>query len=186
MGNVKDIHENLVARCRKGDRKAQYALYQKYVNATYNIAIRFMKNKMDADDAVQESFIKAFLKIGKFKGDSTFGYWLKRITVNHCISELRKRKIQFHDLDESISESTVQNYDEAIPETIEPAKVHEEIKNLPDSARTILNLFALEGYRHKEIAAMLKISESTSRTQYMRAKQLLAKNINNLTDENRS
>jgi RNA polymerase sigma-70 factor (ECF subfamily) len=180
MGEEKDMHEELVARCRKGDVKAQYALFKKYAKATFNIAMRFMNNKMDADDAVQESFLKAFMRIDDFKGDSSFGYWLKRITINHCISELRKRKIHFQDVDDRIAGEAI---DHEIEESISPELVHEGIKKLPASARAILNLYALEGYKHKEIARMLKISESTSRTQYMRAKTLLASQIKSMIHE---
>lgn len=178
MTEVKDIHTQLVKRCKKGDAKAQYTLYKSYVDAMYNTALRLMKNQMDAEDMVQESFIQAFAKIGSFRGDSTFGAWLKRIVVNKCLSELRKNKIYFEEI-EHVAES---ESEEEIDETVEPEWVNNAIKALPDGARTIFTLYATEGYKHKEIAKMLNISESTSKTQYIRAKQLLPGLIREFAD----
>lgn len=168
MAEVKDIHSQLVKRCKKGDAKAQYLLYQQYCDAMYNTAMRFMKNSMDAEDILQESFIQAFTKIKTFRETSTFGAWLKRIVINKCIGELRKKKIYFED-----SDLLTNIEEEEIDETVEPAWVNNAIKDLPDGARTIFTLFALEGYKHKEIAQLLNVSESTSKSQYIRAKQML-------------
>ena len=178
MTEVKDIHIQLVKRCKKGDAKAQYTLYKSYVDAMYNTAMRLMKNQMDAEDIIQESFIQAFSKISSFRGESSFGAWLKRIVVNNCLSELRKNKIYFEDT-ENIPETGT---DHEIEETVDPEWVNNAIKALPDGARTIFTLHAMEGFKHKEIAKMLKISESTSKTQYLRAKLLLPGLIKEFAD----
>ena len=140
----------------------------------FNVAIRFFSNKMDAEDVVQESFIKVFQKIDEFNGHSSFGFWIKRIVINGCISEIRKKKVFFEEIDEDVIEGLT---DEKIDSFIEPEKVHNAIKTLPEGARTIINLYALEGFKHKEIAEMLGISSSTSKTQFMRAKKLLLEKL---------
>jgi RNA polymerase sigma-70 factor (ECF subfamily) len=175
MSTTKDIHNELIERCKRGDVKAQYSIFKKYSQAMYNISIRFMGNSMDAEDVLQEAFVQAFQKLNTFRGESSFGSWLKRIVVNRCISQLRKKKIHF----EELNESTLNIEGEAeIEENMDPDRVHKAIKELPEGARTIINLFALEGYKHKEIARILNITESTSKTQYFRAKQMIAEKLN--------
>lgn len=169
MKNSKDIHIQLVKRCKNGDTKAQYSLYKLYSKAMYNTALRLVKNKMDAEDIIQESFVTAFTKIKTFKEESTFGAWIKRIVINNCISMIRKNKNHFTEL-EIIDEKLV---NEEIEETVEPEWINCAIKDLPDGARSIFCLYVLEGYKHKEIAKTLQISESTSKSQYIRAKNLL-------------
>lgn len=174
MKNI-DLQEELVSRYKKGDIKAQYKLFSMNIKSMYNTALRFFPNQMDAEDIVQESFIAAFKKINSFNGESTFSYWLKQIVINKCISELRKRKFYFVNIDEQCHEIK----EDEINENFDPVKLHEIIKDLPIGARTIINLYAFENLSHKEIADKLKISESTSKTQYMRAKMLLSEKIKN-------
>jgi len=127
-------------------------------------------NQLDAEDIIQESFIKAFNNLDSFRGDSSFGSWLKRIVINQSLTFLRSKKQEPEDL--SSLQIAVPEEEENVPE-INPKMVHESIKTLPEKARVVLNLYLLEGYRHKEIAEILNISESTSKSQYLRAKQLL-------------
>lgn len=140
----------------------------------YNIAIRFLNNQMDAEDILQESFVTAFEKLDELEEDSAFASWLKRIVINNCITHLRKRKINFDDIDDCESELFTAD-DEDL--TVDPAIVHNAIKELPAGGRTILTLHVLEGYKHREIADMLGISESTSKSQYRRALEILFKNL---------
>lgn len=174
MSIAKDIQTELIDRCKKGDVKAQYSIYKNYSQAMYNISIRFMGIKMDAEDILQESFVQAFEKLKSFKGESSFGAWLKRIVINNCISQLRKNKMQFEEINESLLNISEES---EIEETIDPDIVHNAIKELPEGARTVLNLYALEDFKHRDIAEMLNISESTSKSQYIRAKQLLCEKI---------
>jgi RNA polymerase sigma-70 factor (ECF subfamily) len=166
--------KNIIAKCKEGDVKAQFLLYKQYSKAMYNIAIRFLNNTMDAEDILQESFLSAFEKIEGLSNINSFGSWLKRIVINNCLTLLRKKKIYFEDIEDYKLEDT-ENEDSFTD--IDPVIVHREIKNLPDGGRTILVLHALEGYKHREIAKMMGISESTSRTQYKRALGILNKNI---------
>ena len=166
-----DIHLKLIESARKGDQQSMYRLYKLYVQAMYNTCIRMVSNQYDAEDIIQESFINAFNKLDSFRGESSFGSWLKRIVINQSITFLRKKKYDFTEIDHlQIVHEDIQN--ENFPE-IDPLKIHETIKTLPEKARVVLNLYLLEGFKHKEIAEMLNISESTSKSQYQRAKQIL-------------
>jgi RNA polymerase sigma factor (sigma-70 family) len=169
-----NINRSLIESCKRGDAKAQFMLYKQYSKAMYNIAIRFLNNKMDAEDILQESFVTAFEKINELSNENAFGSWLKRIVVNNCITHIRKNKVQFEDLDGY--ENTIGNDDEE-EVNIEPEIVHHAIRELPDGGRTILILYALEKYKHREIAEMLSISESTSKSQYRRALDILFHNL---------
>mgnify|MGYP003821904627 CR=1 FL=1 len=169
-----EIHAKLIESAGKGDQQSMYRLYKLYVQAMYNTCIRMVSNQYDAEDIIQESFISAFNNLGNFRGDSSFGAWLKRIVINKSITFLRKKKYEFTEIDNL---HIVSDEEENEMPQIEPAKVHETIKTLPEKARVVLNLYLLEGYRHKEIAEMLDISESTSKSQYQRAKHLLREKL---------
>jgi RNA polymerase sigma factor (sigma-70 family) len=171
-----------VSLCKKGDAKAQYHLYKTYSKGMYNVAVRMTGDKETAEDILQDSFTRAFLEIQKLQDENAFGGWLKRIVINRCIDEMRKRKYYFTDF-EIISEKHAEIADE-VDETTDPELVHELIKKLPDGAREILVLHAIEGLKHAEIAEKLQISESTSKTQFFRAKQILASKINEIKNEN--
>ena len=166
----------LVRLCQKGDAKAQYKLYKLYVKGMYNVAVRMTNNKELAEDVLQDSFVKAFTEIKKLKNEKAFGGWLKRIIINRCIDVARKEKMLFVDM-ETLKNEHLEV--EEIEVGFDPEMIHYLIKKLPDGAREILVLRALEGYKHNEIGEKLGISESTAKTQYFRAKQLLAKMINN-------
>jgi len=166
-----NINREIINRCIKGDAQAQFLLYKQYSKAMYNIAIRFLNNKMDAEDILQESFVTAFEKLASLADPASFGSWLKRIVINNCITYIRRSNIVFEDLENHINEEISEENDEDL--NIDPALVHKAIKELPDGGRTILVLHALEGYKHREIAEMLSVSESTSKSQYKRALELL-------------
>ena len=148
----------------------------------YNIAIRFLNNKMDAEDILQESFITAFNRLEELQNKDVFGSWLKRIVINNCISLQRKRKIAFEEIDEQ-RHGEIEEMAEGRPE-VDSALVHQAIRELPSKGRTVLVLRALEGYSHKEIAETLDISVSTSKTQYSRALSLLNKKLKGKVDVN--
>lgn len=171
---MKERTDNIIEKCIAGDIKAQFLLYKQYSKAMYNIAIRLLNNNMDAEDILQESFVKAFDSIGRLKNSQAFGSWLRRIVINNCLSFLRTKKIYFEEIHENIP---AQEEEKSALMIADPVVVHNAIKKLPDGARTILVLYSLEGYNHREIAEMLNISESTSRTQYHRALGLLNKSL---------
>jgi RNA polymerase sigma factor (sigma-70 family) len=169
--NGTSINRQIIDRCKNGDAQAQFLLYKQYSKAMYNIAIRFLNNKMDAEDILQESFVTAFEKLNSLSDPGSFGSWLKRIVINNCITQIRRKNVEFADLEDNITEEFTDETDEDL--NIDPALVHNAIKDLPDGGRTILVLHALEGYKHREIAEMLSVSESTSKSQYKRALELL-------------
>ncbi|MFH0843697.1 MAG: sigma-70 family RNA polymerase sigma factor [Bacteroidota bacterium] len=169
------IESDLIERCRRGETKAQFMLYKQYSKAMYNIAIRFTNNKMDAEDILQESFLTAFEKLPELQNSASFPLWLKRIVVNRCIDQVRKNRPVFDDIDKNLPEGY--EMEDEPDFTIDPAIVHSSVKNLPPGGRTILVLHALEGYKHREIAGMLGISESTSKSQYKRALELLNRDL---------
>lgn len=172
---IYDIHRPLVEECKSGNRKAYNELYNSYARAMYNICYRMMNNAEDARDMLQEGFLDAFRRIESFRFESTFGAWLKKIVINKCINALEKKKVTWSD--EEISEDYV-SADEN--ETINEEELHlsvERVKKamnrLPEGARVIFSLYLLEGYDHTEISEILHISESTSKTQFMRARQMV-------------
>ena len=169
-----DIDAGIIEKCREGDRMAQYEIYRRYSKTMFNVAIRMSGDRYQAEDVLQESFFQAFDKIDQFKGESDFGQWLKRIVINNCIDKLRKKKIQFEELDKAIVNSS--GYDE-IESMTDAGLVHEIIKTLPEGARQIFVMVAMEGYKHKEVSEVLSISESTSKSQFIRAKMLLVKQL---------
>jgi RNA polymerase sigma factor (sigma-70 family) len=170
----KNIHQDIIDNCRKGDRKAQFQLYKLYYKNMYNLSFRIINNSQEAEDAMQESFLSAFRKIDRYSGDVSFGAWLRRIVINKSIDAVKKRKIDFLNLDESTGylppEDEVNDMEEI---SLKVEKVHKCINMLPDGYRIVISLYLLEGYDHEEIADILNISASTSRSQYTRARQKL-------------
>jgi RNA polymerase sigma factor (sigma-70 family) len=166
-----DKHIALVEECRQGNRKAQFELYKLYANAMYNVALRIVNDDAEAEDVLQEAFLDAFNRIKDFRQETTFGLWLKQIVINRSINYLRKRKAEFVSLDE-VEVADEPNYDES--ETVLKVEAIKAAMNeLPDGYRVVLTLYLFEGYDHEEIAHILKITENTSRSQYMRAKRKL-------------
>jgi len=170
-----ESESKLVKLCKKSDAKAQFKLYKLYSKAMYNIAIRMTSDHGTAEDVIQDSFITAFSEILKLQNEKAFGGWLKRIVINRCIDVTRKKRIVFTDI-ENLSVKYL-DIVEQVEDSVDPEIVHHFIKQLPEGARHILVMRALEGFKHAEIAEKLGISESTAKTQYFRAKQLLSKMI---------
>lgn len=171
-----DIHIKLIEQCRKGDSRSQYRIYKLYAKAMYNVAMRMLANKMDAEDVMQEAFVSAFRKIDTYRQEASFGAWLRKIVINHCINFMQRKRSFFENLDESLADDAAndeENENYAFP----PELIHESVKLLPEGSRVVLNLHLFEGYKHREIAQMLGISESTSKSQYQRAKILLKERL---------
>lgn len=169
------IHTPLIEECRKGSSKAQFSLYDQYSKAMYNLAFRILNNREDAEDILQEAFVECFRNIKSFRFESTFGAWLKKIVVNKCINHIKKRKVDL-DYCETLP---VTIYEEEEDAKYETEKIFRGIEKLPDGYRIILTLYLLEGYDHTEISQILGISESTSKSQYSRAKEKLRNLLSN-------
>ncbi len=162
-----------INQLKKGNELAAYNLYNSYSKAMYNTLIRMVSDQEVAKDLLQEAFIKAFKKIESLADPMAFGGWLKRIVLNTGLEYVRKKQYEFSDI-EQIPELEEELLDDKL---IDNSTIHHEIKNLPDGCRTVLCLHLLEGYKHKEIAQQLGISESTSKTQFRHAKALLKKKL---------
>ena len=170
MGKSVQLEERLIDRCRRGDERAEFELYERYAGAMFSTCMRMLNDAQEAQDVLQESFITAFRKIDQFKHKSTFGAWLKRIVINQCIDTLqRNKRLRW----ETLKETEEQAPEQEVEWTITPEMLDKAIKALPAGCRAVFTLKALEGYDHQGIARTLKISVSTSKSQYFRAKQLL-------------
>lgn len=168
-----NIHHDLIDRCRQGDRIAYQRLYKLYSRSMYNVGYRIVNDSDEAEDVLQEAFISAFNNLESYRGDSSFGAWLKRIVINKAINQVNKRKLDRLPEDDrwDVMEEAEVDVFEGFPFTVE--SVREAIERLPDGYRSVLSLYLLEGYDHGEIAEILKITESTSKSQFNRAKKKL-------------
>lgn len=161
--------------CKQGDRQAQNQFYKLYSKAMYNIAYRITNNELDAEDVLQESFVSAFRNVDSYRGTASIGAWLKRIVINNALTAVRKRKVDLTPVeayDELVDFSDNEN-DDMLYLNVE--RIRNAIQLLPDGYRVVFSLYLMEGYDHKEIASILNISESTSKSQYNRSKKKLQK-----------
>ena len=172
---VRIVSGDIIELCKQNDRKAQLQLYNQYCNGMYGVAKRFVNHTAEAEDIVQEAFVKAFSKLHQFKGDVTFGAWLKRIVINKSIDHLKLKKQRLVELEEvHLKVVDTSNNDKWLVEddtTLEDVKA--AIASLPDKYRYVLMLYLMEGYDHQEISEILNISDVTSRTQLSRGKAKL-------------
>src|SRR6476619_730320 len=164
--------ESILKGCLKNDAVAQRELYQRYSPKMLSVCYRFAHNREDAEDMLQEGFIKVFSQIHTFQNKGAFEGWVRRIMVHTCINNLKKNK-KFNESVDIIHATSMQVREESVPSIVQAKQVVECIRILPIGYRTVLNLYAIEGYSHREIGTMLDIEESTSRSQYTRAKQML-------------
>ncbi|PHN04395.1 RNA polymerase sigma factor [Flavilitoribacter nigricans] len=165
----------LIRRCIKGHPDAQKQLYVRYQSRLFGLCLRYARSEAEALDFLQEGFIKIFRDLNRFRGDGPLEAWMCRVVVNTAISKLRRKswiKEENYDWEAIPSEEP-----EADPEGLNAEQLIELIRQLPDGFRTVFNLYAVEGYSHKEIARILDIAESTSRSQYLRARRLLQERI---------
>ena len=169
----------LVEQCKQQNAKAQMALYKQYCEGMIVVAQRYVKDMAAAEDAMQEAFIKAFSKIHQFKGDVTFGAWLKRIVVNTCLDAIKARKMELYSINEEVL-SLADEEDWTVSDETTLSEIHHAINHLKDPYKVVVQLFLLEGYDHKEISDILDISESASRTNLYRGKQLLKEQLKHL------
>ncbi len=160
----------LVQRCLEGDHTAYRHLYERYSRAMFNTCLRIVNSRHDAEDILQEAFTDAFQQLSQFEKRSTFGAWLKQIVVFKSINFLKKKKINFLEIDGTADRAEEANAEDTWY-TVE--MIRELIGELPDGYRTVLSLYLFEGYSHDLIAESLGLAPSTVRTQYMRARQKL-------------
>ncbi|MCP9751284.1 RNA polymerase sigma factor [Ferruginibacter sp. HRS2-29] len=176
MGTAKTIQAAVVTKAVNGDRDAQAWLYHQYSKAMFNVCTRMTGNHSNAEDILQEAFMTAFKNLGQLKDADSFGGWLKRIVVNECIRH-GKNGFAWSEWSDEQSDTLADETTEWWS-TVSLEILHREIKKLPDGCRQVFVLYAMEDYSHKDIAADLGVSESTSKSQYHRARQLLRERIN--------
>lgn len=171
-----NIERELIARCLAGHRDAYHRLYKMYARSMFNVCYRITGKVEDAEDALQDAFISAFGHLHSYRADATFGAWLKRIVINKSINILKKRQQEW------IADSDELDIPDTDPEPVYMEeltvdRVKKAIEELPDGYRTVLSLYLLEGYDHQEIAGILGITESTSKSQLNRAKGKLREKL---------
>jgi RNA polymerase sigma-70 factor (ECF subfamily) len=164
--------EAMLKGCMRNQAAAQQELYYRYSPKMLSVCYRYAKSREDAEDMLQEGFIKIFGQLKQFQNRGALEGWIRKIIVHTCINNLKKNK-KFTESVDIIHASGVHIREESVPSIVQAKQVVECIRMLPIGYRTVLNLYAVEGYSHREIATMLDIEESTSRSQYTRAKSML-------------
>ena len=162
----------IIRGCIKNQAVAQRKLYLQYSPKMLAVCYRYAHNREDAEDMLQEGFIKVFTQIGRFENRGSFEGWIRKIIVHTCINILKKNK-KFNESVDLIHAHSIALKEDSIPALVQVKQIVECIRLLPTGYRTVLNLFAIEGYSHREIAQLLDIEESTSRSQFTRAKAML-------------
>ncbi|MCX6181007.1 MAG: sigma-70 family RNA polymerase sigma factor [Bacteroidetes bacterium] len=176
MGSTLD---DIIEGCKKQDAKSQDALYLKYASLFFAICLRYLKDKDDAKDVLQDSFIKIYDKIVTFKGEGSFEGWIKKIVVNNCLQYLNQKKKVLKIENELWIEGSEETVEVEVEEDdqIDASVLFNMIKELPVGYRTVFNMFVFDGFGHAEIAAQLKISEGTSKSQLAKARKYLKERI---------
>ncbi|RMA57939.1 RNA polymerase sigma factor [Ulvibacter antarcticus] len=170
----------LVEQCKENNAKAQMQLYKQYSQGMFIVANRYMKDTAVAEDAMQEAFIKAFRKINQFKGDVTFGAWLKRIVINTCLDTIKSKKIVAEPINEEVVHIAEEESNWSVSDETTVTEIKDAIEKLPENYKVVVQLFLLEGYDHQEISEVLGISESASRTNLHRGKRQLKETLKHL------
>ncbi|MBX2896192.1 MAG: sigma-70 family RNA polymerase sigma factor [Cyclobacteriaceae bacterium] len=171
--------QELIKGCVKGERASQEALYSRYCRKMMVICQRYAKSTLEAEDILQEGFIKVFAAIETFRGEAQLNTWITRIMINTALNHQRQKLYLLPMVD--VANTNLHETEEVSLADFNLAELIAMIQSLPDGARVVFNLFAIEGYNHKEIAAMLDISEGTSKSQYSRAKSLLKSKLENVS-----
>jgi len=172
LEHYEEIHKTIIEACKNGDERQKYKLYQLYSKAMFNVCYRMMNNREEAEDMLQEAFTQAFMKLESYRFESGFGAWLKRIVINTCINAKNKRKVELTFMDEMHRFDQPEQYDNNDEEVmLTVAGITKAMEKLPEGGRIIFSLYLLEGYDHGEISQIMNITESTSKSQFMRAKR---------------
>lgn len=163
----------LIQACIRGERKSQKQLYDKFAGKLYAVALRYMKSQEEAGDVLQDAYIKIFSRLDSFRFDCPLEVWMRRIVINTALTAIGKRKINYN-----LEDFEYEGADENLGlENLGYAALLQWISALPDGCKTVFNLYAIEGYKHAEIAELLGISEGTSKSQFSRARSILMEKI---------
>jgi RNA polymerase sigma-70 factor (ECF subfamily) len=168
--------EEIINGCIHKNTACQQLLFDKYAGSLLSICRRYARDPADAEDILQEAFIKIFANIGQYRFAGSFEGWIKKITVNYCLKYLQKKRIEFKDSTETEAKQN-KSIEPEILSSLSEEELIKMISNLPDGYRLVFNLYVIEGYDHNEIAGMLNIKATTSRSQLIKARRLLQKQI---------
>jgi RNA polymerase sigma factor (sigma-70 family) len=177
----RNVHQEFIDGCRRGDQKSQFQIYKLYYKAMYNTSLRIINDTMEAEDIMQESFLSAFEKIASYSGTVSFGAWLKKIVQNRSLDYLSKKgKVVYEDIElcQSMEDTCAETTGVGEDQDPRMGKLMEVIKRLPEIYQNVLSLHLFEGYDHEEISEILSIPSSTSRSQFSRAKERLIREFN--------
>jgi RNA polymerase sigma factor (sigma-70 family) len=174
--------EKMVKGCVKGQPHYQEILYNKYYRKMFGVCLRYAPNRETAEDILQDSFVKVFKNIGSYEGKGSLEGWIRRVVVNTALELLRKKSSLYPVVDIEQAVNTDSGWD--VVSTLSEQEILALVQALPVGYRTVFNLFAIEGYSHKEIAEQLNITEGTSKSQLARARQVLQENIQVMAREN--
>lgn len=166
---------DMIEGCKKGDRQAQKLLYDRFSGKMYALCCRYVKDKMEAEDVFVTAFTKILDRIDQFKGEGSFEGWIRRVMVNESLSYLRRNKSMYIETDIEAADHEP-NYDR-LENHLEAQDLLQVISELPSGYKIVFNLFAIDGYSHKEISKLLGINENTSKSQLSRARSLLQKRL---------
>src|SRR3954464_14672401 len=173
--NFKYSDAVLIEGCLNGDRKSQKALYDKYAPKLFTLCLRYTKHYRDAEDVLQDGFVKLFNNLDKFKGDGSFEGWVRRIFVNTAIQQFRNKKLQT--VNSELYENVLVDSRASGLDNLYYKDLLKKWQSLSRGYRTVFQLYAIEGFSHQEIAQVMGISESTSKSQYLRARGFLRTTI---------
>lgn len=173
--------EQIITGCMKNSRKAQKALYDKYASTMFAICLRYGSNRAEAEDMLQDGFVKIFLNISQYSGKGSFEGWIKRIIINNAISVHRKNlKHYYHQPFDDVNENDIVEEEDLIEDELTYDELFSLINELPEGYKMVFNLHVIEGFKHKEIAEMLNIDQGTSKSQFSRARAFLKNKIKEL------
>jgi RNA polymerase sigma-70 factor (ECF subfamily) len=169
--------KQLITGCLNGDRKSQKELYDLYSRKMLGVCLRYVGDRETARDLLQDGFVRVFSSMGSYSGAGAFEGWMRMVFVNGALEYLRKRDILRDSADIESMHELVNGEEESAISRLSAKELMELIQTLPDGFKAVFNLYAIEGYSHKEIAEMLHITESTSRSQYVRARKWLQERV---------
>lgn len=171
----------LIAGCKRGESWARKKVYELYAPVMMGVCMRYVNNRQTAQDLLQDGFIKVYTKIDSYSGTGAFAGWIRRIFVTTALEHLRQNQALRQGVNVDDCHDVIESFDPSVIERLSADDLMACIAQLPNGFRTVFNLFAIEGYSHGEIAKMLNIKESTSRSQFVRARKILQKNVESLT-----
>ncbi|MEP7170181.1 MAG: sigma-70 family RNA polymerase sigma factor, partial [Bacteroidota bacterium] len=169
MNGHKMTDEQLLHGCKEKNLSAQKELYDRFAKKMMGVCLRYADSAAEAQDTLQDAFIKVFEKIDSYHATGSLEGWIKRVMVNTALDNFRKRKNERNHLELDVNNAHHNSYEE-VHDSFSAQELLRVVQKLPAGYRTVFNLYAIEGYSHKEIGAMLNINESTSKSQYSRAK----------------